>query len=93
MKQPSSVQEYSMHFQQLLFQVRTKVLEAGCADRLDADAWLANWLITPNPALGGALPRDVFARGQITEAKVDDITAELMGKPEQPPARSPVKHW
>ena len=63
MKRSSPVLEHGMHFRQLLAQVRATVLEAGCADRLDAEAWLANWLCTPNPALGGALPPTMpFAR-------------------------------
>jgi hypothetical protein len=82
-----------MHFQQLLLQVRMKVLEAGCADRLDADEWLACWLTTPNPALGGAMPRDLVERGAGSAPKSADIVAELMGKPENLAISAPVKHW
>ena len=91
MKQSSSVHDVGMHFQQLLLQVRLKVLEAGCADRLDADAWLARWLTTPNPALGGAMPRDFVERGEEVAVSPGDLAAELLGRPENPAVT--VKHW
>ena len=82
-----------MDFKQRLLQVRLKVLEAGCADRLDADAWLARWLTTPNPALGGARPRDLVERGEEVAVSPGDIAAELLGRPENLAVSVPVKHW
>ena len=93
MKRSSPVLEHGMHFRQLLAQVRATVLEAGCADRLDAEAWLANWLCTPNPALGGALPRDLFEPAEDIGPLPADISAELMGRPEKALLKAPSKHW
>lgn len=41
----------------LLFQVRSMITAAGCADRFDPERWLMSWLDTPNGALGGVEPR------------------------------------
>lgn len=47
-------------FARLVGQVEAMVEDAGGARGFDAKAWLAGWLVTPVPALGGAAPLDLL---------------------------------
>ena len=42
----------------LIGQVETMVAQSGTAERFDSARWVANWLQTPVPALGGSRPVD-----------------------------------
>ena len=42
---------------ELLSQVRSMIMAAGCANKIDAERWLMTWLDTPNGAFGGVKPR------------------------------------
>ena len=80
-------------FHHLLAEVRARIDAAGCADRLDAKAWLERWLVTPNPAFGGALPRDVYLRRKEAPITPPDVAAELMGRLEKESFQVSPRHW
>jgi hypothetical protein len=92
-KRTSVVREDDAHFCQLLAQVRARIDGAGFTDRLDAQAWLERWLVTPNPAFGGALPRDVYRTRKESPIRPPDIAAELMGRPEKESFQVSPRHW
>jgi hypothetical protein len=73
--------------------VRARINAAGCADRLDAKAWLERWLVTPNPAFGGALPRDVYRLGKESQVTPSDVATELMGRLERETFQVSPRHW
>lgn len=89
----SVVLEDDAHFCHLLAQVRARIDAAGFTDRLDAQAWLERWLVTPNPAFGGALPRDVYRTEKESPIKAPDIAAELMGRLEKESFHVSPRHW
>lgn len=49
--------QYGLSIQYLLMQVNAKLQKAGWAKSIDAEAWLMNWLDTPNAAFNGVCPR------------------------------------
>jgi putative toxin-antitoxin system antitoxin component (TIGR02293 family) len=44
----------------LVGQVQTMVNESGDPQGFDAAAWVADWLVTPNAALGGQMPSELM---------------------------------
>jgi putative toxin-antitoxin system antitoxin component (TIGR02293 family) len=58
--------------QKLIGQVESMVAESGEADGFDPAKWVANWLNTPCPALGGAKPAEYMdtAEGQALASKL-----------------------
>lgn len=48
--------------QRLIDQVEAMVAESGALEGFDSAKWLASWLQTPNPALGGRLPSEYMHR-------------------------------
>ncbi|MFS0758417.1 hypothetical protein ABC383_27480 [Noviherbaspirillum sp. 1P10PC] len=93
MNRASVVLEDDVRFLQLLAEVRARIDSAGCADRLDAKAWLERWLVTPNPAFGGALPRDVYRIRKESAVAPPDVAAELMGRLERESFQVSPRHW
>lgn len=93
MNRASVVLEDDIRFRHLLTEVRARIDAAGCADRLDAKAWLERWLVTPNPAFGGALPRDVYQPAKESRISPPDVTAELMGLLERESFQVSPRHW
>lgn len=93
MNRSAAVFDDDAQFGQLLAQVRARLMAAGCANRLDARIWLERWLLTPNPAFGGALPRDVLQAGAESRSQPQDIAAELMGRPDQMSFQVSPRHW
>ena len=93
MNRASVVLEDDVQFRQLLAEVRARIDSAGCTERLDAKAWLARWLVTPNPAFGGALPRDVYRLRKESRIASSDVAAELMGRLERDSFQVSPRHW
>ncbi|HEX8885134.1 MAG TPA: hypothetical protein VF797_11630 [Noviherbaspirillum sp.] len=93
MNRASVALEDDVLFHHLLVEVRARIDAAGCADRLDAKVWLERWLVTPNPAFGGALPRDVYHIRKESKAAPPDVAAELMGRLEREAFQVSPRHW
>lgn len=93
MNRASVVVEDDVLFLHLLAEVRARIDAAGCADRLDGKAWLEHWLITPNPAFGGALPRDVYHIRKESPVTPPDVATELMGRLERDSFQVSPRHW
>jgi hypothetical protein len=89
----SVVLEDDVLFHHLLVEVRARINAAGCADRLDAKAWLERWLVTPNSAFGGALPRDVYRLRKESLVTPPDVATELMGRLERETFQVSPRHW
>jgi hypothetical protein len=54
----------SAEFALLLSQVRSELLAAGCAGKIDAERWLRSWLETPNVAFDNVRPRSLLKQVQ-----------------------------
>lgn len=93
MNRASVVLEDDVLFRHLLAEVRARIDAAGCADRLDAKVWLERWLMTPNPAFGGALPRDVYYLRKESRITPSDVATELMGRLERDAFQVSPRHW
>ena len=93
MNRASLVLEDDVRFHQLLAEVRARIDSAGCTGRLDARVWLERWLLTPNPAFGGALPRDVYRLSKESESAPPDVAAELLGRLERESFQVTPRHW
>lgn len=93
MNRASVVLDDDFPLRELLAEVRAMIDAAGCADRLNAKAWLERWLVTPNPAFGGALPRDVYQHSREKRITPPDVTAELLGLLERESFEVTSRHW
>ena len=93
MNRASVVLEDDVLLRHLLVEVSARIDAAGCADRLDAKAWLERWLVTPNPAFGGALPRDVYYLREESRVTPPDVAAELMGRLDRDAFQVSPRHW
>ena len=93
MNKASVVMEDDVLFRHLLVEVRARIDAAGCADRLDAKAWLERWLVTPNAAFGGALPRDAYRLRKEIRNTPPDVAAELLGRLERESFQVSPRHW
>ena len=93
MNRASVALEDDVQFHHLLAEVRAMIEAAGCADRLNAKTWLERWLVTPNPAFGGALPRDVYRARKESRIAPPDVSAELMGLLERKSLQVSPRHW
>ena len=61
-----SAARYGIEVEHLLLHVKARIRKAGCAEKIDAEQWLMNWLITPNGAFGGACPQ-VFLHTSVSK--------------------------
>jgi putative toxin-antitoxin system antitoxin component (TIGR02293 family) len=60
----------------LLGQVESMIEESGTAEGFDASAWMADWLDSPQPALGGNRPGDLMDTAD-GRALVSDLLARM----------------
>jgi hypothetical protein len=70
------------HFARLLAQVEQMIRESGDPDRaagFDAAAWLAEWLGSPAPALGGRAPAEYLSTSEGAELVSRRLGAQQSG--------------